>query len=173
MGYTHYYPQSRDFSKDEWKAVKDGARKAVRHCQRRGIGLARDWDGGSPSVTDRSITLNGAGESGCETFYLPRLKEPRFDSLNDVESLGVGLGVGLGDRPRPVRPPEPKFQFCKTGGRPYDLAVCLILLVASSAAPGALEVGSDGDWDNDWAEARDAYREIFGLEPVPFGIPAG
>lgn len=152
MGYTHYYPQSRDFSKDEWKAVKDGARKAVRHCQRRGIGLARDWDGGSPSVTDRSITLNGAGESGCETFYLPRLKEPRFSGGQS---------------------PEPTFQFCKTGGRPYDLAVCLILLVASSAAPGALEVGSDGDWDNDWAEARAAYREIFGLEPVPFGIPAG
>lgn len=165
MGYTHYYPQNRDFTMAEWKAVKDGARKAIRFCQRQGIGLARDWEGGSPSVSQTGITLNGALEDDdpfhspqrrrplrygqCETFYLPRRKELRIGRCGQT------------------------FQFCKTGHLPYDLAVCLILLVASSAAPGALEVGSDGDWETDWADARAAYREIFGQEPVPFGIPAG
>jgi len=165
MGYTHYFPQNRDFTMDEWKAVKDGARKAIRHCQRQGIGLARDWDGGSPSVSQTGITLNGALEDDdpfhspqrrrplrygqCETFHLPRRRELRIGRVPQT------------------------FQFCKTGHLPYDLAVCLILLVASSAAPGAIEVGSDGDWETDWAEARAAYREIFGQEPVPFGIPAG
>ena len=171
MGYTHYYPQNRDFTMAEWKAVKEGARKAIVFCQRQGIGLARDWDGGSPSVSQTGITLNGALEDGdhavwddeqghvptmrygqCETFHLPRRKE-----------LRVWMGGSCGQ----------VFHFCKTGHLPYDLAVCLILLVAHSVAPGAIEVGSDGNWETDWAEARAAYKEIFGQEPVPFGIPAG
>lgn len=167
MGYTHYFPQSRDFTMEEWKAVKDGARKAIRYCQRQGIGLARgslDCDGGSPGVSQTGITFNGALRDDdpyhspqgrrpmrygqCETFHLPRRKPLQYRC-------------------------GPTFQFCKTNELPYDLAVCLVLLVASSAAPGAIDLGSDGDWETDWAEARAAYREIFGQDPVPFGIHAG
>ncbi|KAH8743450.1 hypothetical protein F5883DRAFT_592977 [Diaporthe sp. PMI_573] len=61
---------------------------------------------------------------------------------------------GLGDDGR-----EP-FQFtyhdsegqCKTDRKPYDVVVCAILLRAKHLAPNAINIRSDGDWD-DWSEA--------------------
>ncbi|KOC07412.1 hypothetical protein AFLA70_31g005050 [Aspergillus flavus AF70] len=59
------------------------------------------------------------------------------------------------------------FSFCKTGRRPYDLVVCTILLRAYVLAPSTFELSSDGDWDNDWVEARDLYHCIWPEENIP------
>jgi hypothetical protein len=57
------------------------------------------------------------------------------------------------------------FQFCKTADKPYDLAVCLCLLYIESVAPGILEIKSDGNWEFDWVNARNAYASLFGTDP--------
>jgi hypothetical protein len=58
------------------------------------------------------------------------------------------------------------FQFCKTGYKPYDLAVCLVLLASEVVAPGALKIGSDGRWNEDWLLSRETYKKLFGNEVV-------
>jgi hypothetical protein len=58
------------------------------------------------------------------------------------------------------------FAFCKTGYKPYDLAVCMVLLAAGEVAPGCLKVGSDGQWDDEWLLSREKYKELFGDEVV-------
>ncbi|KAE8344839.1 hypothetical protein BDV24DRAFT_126483 [Aspergillus arachidicola] len=59
------------------------------------------------------------------------------------------------------------FSFCKTGRRPYDLVVSTILLRAYVLAPSSFELSSDGNWDNDWVEARDLYHCIWPKENIP------
>jgi hypothetical protein len=57
------------------------------------------------------------------------------------------------------------FAFCKTRRMPYDLAVGLVLVAVAQIAPDALAISSDGDWEDDWRGIREAYSEIFDLEP--------
>ncbi len=63
----------------------------------------------------------------------------------------------------------PRFNFCKTARKPYDLAVCSLLLLANEHMPGHHDIGSDGDSD-DWKEALEFNEEIFGR---PFKFPVG
>ncbi len=46
---------------------------------------------------------------------------------------------------------DDSFNFCKTARKPYDEIVTAILAVVDKLAPGALEIGSDGD-ESDWEE---------------------
>lgn len=49
---------------------------------------------------------------------------------------------------------ESGFHFCKTAQKPYDLAVCSILLLVHHYAPNHYDISSDGT-SEDWAEAVD------------------
>lgn len=67
------------------------------------------------------------------------------------------------------------FNFCKTARKPYDLAVTLVLLAAHEVASGALDIGSDGDWDENesygggWVVPRQVYKDLFDVTPTcPF-----
>ena len=63
------------------------------------------------------------------------------------------------------------FDFCKTARKPYDLAVCLVLLAMKRHAPKSVKVSSDGDWDGEWKEAREVYKSLFGVEvDCPFDM---
>lgn len=61
------------------------------------------------------------------------------------------------------------FDFCKTARRPYDLVVTAILLRAVLTVPG-FRIQSDGDWLEDWQDARVIYARVFGEEP-PINYP--
>lgn len=50
------------------------------------------------------------------------------------------------------------FHFCKTARKPYDLAVCLCLLVMKFHIKGT-EISSDGD--KEWIPIFETYKEIF------------
>lgn len=58
------------------------------------------------------------------------------------------------------------FKFCKTAHRPYDVIVCAALLVATNACPG-FRFSSDGQWDDEWQDARDL------LDKCGLDYPAG
>lgn len=55
------------------------------------------------------------------------------------------------------------FDFCKTGHRPYDPAVCLLLLCMANEFGDDFEYSSDGDIESGeegWAEAKRVFEEI-------------
>lgn len=74
MGYTHYWEQSRDFSKTEWLKIKKSAKEIFDSNK----GIVFNWEGkGSPEITDKSIRFNGNSDTGDdhETFELTKKKE--------------------------------------------------------------------------------------------------
>jgi hypothetical protein len=143
--YSHYYPQSGAFSDEQWTLIMEGVSKVFSYCKKCKIVLQLNHDvDRKPEVTDKFIRFNGRGNLSLETFYLPKKPVPHI-----WESEG-----------------EPVFHYCKTSRRPYDLAVRLCLLWVHSAAPGVLRITSDGTWDDDWMDAREAYEKIFGQEPT-------
>ena len=59
--------------------------------------------------------------------------------------------------------PEPTaFSFCKTARKPYDLAVCEVLIILSCIC--GFDVSSDGDFDDEWTEATKNVKEHHGFE---------
>jgi hypothetical protein len=56
------------------------------------------------------------------------------------------------------------FAFCKTVGKPYDTVVCAILIRAKFHFGDAIEISSDGDW-NDWKPAQLLYETVFDIQP--------
>jgi hypothetical protein len=89
------------------------------------------------------IRFNGWKDEGHETFLVTR-EMPEIPDWSSDKSAS--------------------FDFCKTARKPYDLAVCLVLLSMKRHAPESVRVSSDGDWDAEWTEAREVYRRLFGVE---------
>jgi hypothetical protein len=46
---------------------------------------------------------------------------------------------------------QQEWSFCKTARKPYDVLVVTVLMFCECYAPGAWDIGSDGNND-DWAE---------------------
>jgi len=142
MGYTHYFEATRSFTAEEWDAVCQKAQVIKKHCIDNGIKLQFEYDDAKPvRINKTTIRFNGVDEEGHETFIIYK------------------------DREKSKAPWGSYFNFCKTALKPYDLAVTLVLLAAHDVAPGVLSIGSDGDWDSEWVEARTDYKALFGTEP--------
>ncbi len=143
MGYTHYWSASRDFTDDEWKLIKENARKILTHAtDHYGISVSEEYDVNRvPVVDDLKIRFNGLGDEGHETFVL---------------SHAVPT-------PPEYRATEPDFQFCKTARKDYDMPVVAILIAARAIAPDAFEWSSDG-WLSELAEGVQLYREACGSD---------
>lgn len=165
MGYTHYWNRSADFTTEQWEKIcLETLDIIVKWCDKKRVTLAFEHDSGYevnprvwggaymapkvPEVSPDLIRFNGWRGEGHETFYLTRVKpdNPAYD-------------------------PDAKesFDFCKTNRKPYDIAVMLVLLSMKRHAPDTVRVASDGDWDTEWAEARRAYKILFGVHvPCPW-----
>ena len=135
MGYTHYWIGNKPFSDDEWRQVKTATSTIIDWCQDKGVKFQFEHDGPEPYIVDNCIVFNGSGDGACETFVLMKHLQPM------------------------------KFACCKTNRLPYDLAIGLVLVAVSQIALNVLDICSDGKWESDWQEIREAYSEIFGLEP--------
>lgn len=153
MGYTHYLYRKGDFTQKQWEKISLETFAVLDHCRENGVVLAREYDSpesGNPEVTPDHIRFNGWKDGGHETFLVTRERPP----------------VPLWD-------PDAKesFDFCKTARKPYDLAVCLVLISMKRHAPKSVRIETDGDWDSEWVEARKAYKGLFGVEPkCPFRV---
>lgn len=136
MGYTHYFPQQRAFTDQEWIDLCAAAFIAIDYASKNfNIEIQRDYDDeAKPEINDEHIWLNGVGDEGHETFYITK------DKMDG-------------------------FNFCKTAQKPYDMVVGLILLSAHQIAPDALDISSDGDWNDheEWKPIVSAYEKMRGL----------
>lgn len=120
----------------------------IDYCKSKKIEVAFECDiPKPPEVSDQMIRFNGVGNEGHETFIFFKKKPEPGQWNKDSGSY---------------------FYFCKTARKPYDLAVCLVLLSLANHAPKSVKLGSDGDWDCEWTEARKVYKELFGVEASAF-----
>jgi len=148
MGYTHYYTQTRDFTGKEWSAIQLNTLTIEKYCCEKHEIKLRDSRGSNKPVRYAFdiLSFNGIEGLSCEDFELIRWPE---DYVNSLISTTVEFS-------------------CKTDRKPYDLAVCLLLLRLTAIAPDAIKISSDGYWDKDWVPARKAYVELFEEEPICF-----
>lgn len=96
---------------------------------------------GSPRFDTTKISFNGDASTGDdhETFEFERVLTPSaFAQKRD----------------------DKYFQFTKTAHKPYDLFVCVVLLILKRYLRGKIRVMSDGDL-SDWRGAIDAVNRIF------------
>lgn len=147
MGYTHYFPQNRSFTKPEWDKVKFGVNKILEYSeslQRLDLTLQKSYGNHNrPIVDNTKIQFNGPDEFSCEDFFVTKKVRK--------------------DRPYENRF-EPVFNFCKTNREPYDLIVCLCLLWIEQVAPKVFDIHSDGGWNKEWLEPRFIFWKLFGIE---------
>lgn len=99
-------------------------------------------------VSADTIRVNGEGDEGFETLAVSRTGRGAF-------KYGA----------------HPYAGFVKTNRYPYDAVVCAALLVAKIIAPDALSIHSDGDWDNDWIEARNLVATLLPHLSIPEASP--
>ena len=159
MGYTHYYERRRDVAApaDAYGRWAMDAKAIVAAAEAHGIRIA-GWDGGReqawPEFTEGYVSLNGWGDESCETFV---------------------WHAEVQDNPEWRPQDEPYFYFVKTRQRPYDAVVVALLLRLKHYYGDAVEVSSDGSWeecknsfdgesfvDPGWTLGRALYREVFG-----------
>jgi hypothetical protein len=118
-GYTHYWElkntdAATPFTPEEWKKVVNAAKKIIRKAEADDIAIRGPLGEGKPSLTPKKITLNGDAE-----------KDEDFETFT-LENKAK------------------KFNFCKTGRRPYDVVVTSILAAAAAIQPNAIILDSDG-----------------------------
>jgi len=98
---------------------------------------------GEPVVETTYIWFNGDDSKGLshETFGLGPFDMGGFQSFEEIEKDGV-------------------FGFCKTARKPYDLMVCVSLMILKHNLGADFKISSDGGL-NDWREAIDFYENLF------------
>lgn len=161
MGYTHYWAYRPDHPayRQGWPAIVDAAGRIATRVGRSGITIAGLDGHGQPRLDIAGgVGFNGDGtiDLHCETFVLTPPQEPT--EVSQHESW-----------------------FCKTNRLPYDVAVTGLLLFCQQLLPEVFTIGSDGDWDREWAHgagcwqpdpartqlsARGLVAELFGISPT-------
>jgi hypothetical protein len=131
MGYTHYFPQQRDFTDNEWDKTRRAMSQIHHHAAFKYNVVLKGWNGTSlVECNDKTIAFNGDAKTG-----------------DDHETFRIH------------KEHNPDFNFCKTAYKPYDLVVCALLAFINHIAPDALDIRSDGD-EEDWREALEFVNGI-------------
>ncbi len=153
MGYTHYWNQSRSFSREEWSQIRSDFEelKDVQHVQGIPLGNGSGEPGTAPEISDSKIWFNGVGDDSRETFCLNRVRRKK-------QSWQSAAGN----------------DFCKTARKPYDLAVTAALCYLTTVPdPAAFTASSDGygkDFLDGLAEARRALPRYANILDIPMDV---
>ena len=101
---------------------------------------------GEPTISDNEICFNGDGSNGQdldhETFVFKLFQSGHNRKIDEFEKDGV-------------------FGFCKTARKPYDVAVCVSLMVIKHHIGSDFSISSDGDLEDGWGEAIEFYEKFF------------
>lgn len=153
MGYTHYFPQQRNFTDFEWTMITKAFMKLHKNLDN--IQFEKVFS------ADYCRMFSNVGKSGQDIIIRPETDCGWIDFFTHPKSSKNGKNAicfnGVGDLSHETfllekAPKEKEFNFCKTNGKPYDLMVTSMLIVCAGYAEGALEIGSDGEIE-DWIQA--------------------
>lgn len=143
MGYTHYYYVPEHIEKQAFNRIVRDVKKVIPKLST--MIILKGWDGhGEPEVNNSLISFNGNAnaELDHETFQLKINNENAYVKREDGKV----------------------FNFCKTDEKPYDLAVLVVLLIAKYHMGNDIELGSDGEIENDWWIAIKFVKDNLGYE---------
>lgn len=134
MGYTHYYYLPGKMSQSAWLDVV----QAVSEFHDKFVKLYPEIQicgsrgEGLPQFSEDLIAFNGGPGHSCESFIA------RLNTASSEE-----------------------FNFIKTNQRPYDLFVCVVLILFNRIVN--CRIGSDGT-SADWKQAINLYNSLYGTE---------
>lgn len=127
MGYTHYFKNKKSINEDDWNQLCDSFQQILdalpANIQVGAGGLGEEPKNKIINYRSGEICFNGKGSQSHETMLIHQKKQ------------------------------KESFNFCKTAHKPYDLAVCSLLILIENIAPYSHEISSDGDL-LDWKEAH-------------------
>lgn len=176
MGYCHYWSRERTIGTKAFRFILQDFQKILLPLDDLGVRLAGPLGTGLPELTSEEVALNGLAACGHpvnEEISIP-FPDPDASGIGDSSSAIVdsyhGMGVLLRHRScngdcsfetfcfkRTVsgQPTENGLyaDSCKTGFRPYDLAVQCFLLIAKHHLRDRIGVYSGGA-DAHWSDAR-------------------
>ena len=143
MGYTHYWNLRRNISLRNFKKLTNDMKTIEAY-----INKHKPKCETADCSIDEVVTLHYANGKGNTVLY------------NDEEFCFNGDGSkGLDHESMHIFLGENEWSFCKTARKPYDLAVCLILLSLKYHIRST-NVSSDGD-TSDWKPAFEMWSKIF------------
>ncbi len=135
MGYTHYWYQKPGLNPKSFEEFLKDAEKILRNC---GVDLVDAYESDAkPLLSADAVGFNGVGGEAHEDFLFQRDKLGRKDDGGEA------------------------FTFCKTAQKPYDIAVCAVLIAAKKHFQDDLKVTSDGD-ETDWGDAFELADRLLG-----------
>lgn len=146
MGYTHSWQRVRKLPARKFAAAAKECQTACADLVVSGrCRLAYESDSlSSPIFNDNEIRFNGKGEEGHETFSVDSIWQVRPWDPDDEKDRRPG-------------------DFCKTARKPYDIAVCVCLIILERHFGKKFSVASDGDDEEEsWPAAREWCQRLFG-----------
>lgn len=141
MGYTHYFELKRKATEEEIEKVLEEVKNMVKH-------LPKSSPTAGGYYSDDPLKICGGMGVGKPTFSKEMI------NFNGDES------EGLDHETFHIEFNKPKWDFCKTARKPYDMLVCLCLISLKNNIEG-FTFSSDGVLD-DWEPAFEFYRKHIG-----------
>lgn len=139
MGYTHYFKQNKPVSNEQWKSFQEDAEIVLKQVQNQYGIVLMSNDDNGVLINSERVNLNGDESQGLDHETFFMEKDYR------------------------------EFNFCKTARKPYDLAVCSLLLLAHEHMKGHHDIGSDGGFE-EWQEAMELNAKTLGRG---YKLPSG
>jgi hypothetical protein len=177
MGYCHYWEIEQEIDQESFLRIIADVQQIVLVLDDMGVRLAGPLGRGLPEIEADHIAFNGLWECGHiknEEIVIPFPSEEAAgigSSINAVAGSYYGMGTLLKHRTCDGNCSYETFRFvptcnesetvrdvrycdsCKTGFRPYDLAVQCVLLIAKHHLKDRIQVWSGGS-DYHWNDAR-------------------
>jgi len=177
MGYCHYWEVEANIAQESFCSIVADVERIVLTLDDRGVRLAGPLGTGLPEIDAAHIAFNGISDCGHaknEEIVIPFPAANAAgigSSSHAVEGPYYGMGTLLKHRTcngncsyetfRMLRTCDEKDRVqdgryadsCKTGFRPYDLAVQCVLLIAKHHLQDRIQVWSGGS-DYHWNDAR-------------------
>lgn len=155
MGYTHYWRfKNNTLSQRAMNKIAKDMRVIEKALSKGNV--SSDIAGGF--FHDKFVVLGdygGNSEGVCYHGNATNTIEFGFNGMGDLSHETFAINVG-----------ENEWNFCKTARKPYDLAVCLILLSIKYHTKST-KITSDGN-TGDWKPAFDVFNELFPNRSVSF-----
>ena len=136
MGYTHYWYKTQKLDTIQFHDFLADFSKVIE--ENHGLGQLVEFQ----NSTDY-LNFNGIGEQAHETFFFERKVDmDEFIQKNKDNRI---------------------FSFCKTARKPYDVLVCIALIIAKKQFTTNVDISSDGCDESDmWQEPRQICQNTLG-----------
>jgi hypothetical protein len=140
IGYTHYFPQQRNFTTKEWIQLRDVVRSLIATTK---VPLAYEADEPKrkPLIDNDMIRFNGVGEDGHETFVIYRFNDNSYNLCKTAQKPYDVIVTAILTLANTLAPGALKIS---SDGRPEDWAAGVKLAGSVRNGEMMIPIGRDG-----------------------------